>query len=405
MKRHLLIAVIFLPAGLLVGSTDSHGQCHYEVKLFQGPWCEPFGYPPIAAIGISEAGDVAGYYHSCVIGPEKAFVWTADAGLVTLNIPGASRSWAEDIAGQLVVGWFIDPNTEFINIAFVSDGISFVLIPPPPGGSQSAAFGVNESGQVVGSCSSGQSFLWQDGDLTLFGPFPLGSVTARDVNNLGQVVGWAGITSHLNPTARAFIWDDGDVTTLPAIPGGLTSVARAINDDGQVVGYGLVDAADLVVHPFIWSDGIMTDIGTLPGSTRCFAIDINDRGTVVGHCNDFEGQINVLRAFIWQNGQMIDLNDLISSKLGMKKAFAINNNGQITGEADGVIIGMLLRPVESPVGDINGDCQVEIVDFLLLLSNWGLCPPQGACVEDLDGDGLVGISDFLLLLANWTPTS
>ena len=53
------------------------------------------------------------------------------------------------------------------------------------------------------------------------------------------------------------------------------------------------------------------------------------------------------------------------------------------------------------MGDINGDCQVGIVDFLLLLGHWGVCPTQGACVQDVDGDGVVGIIDFLLLLANW----
>jgi len=73
-------------------------------------------------MGINEAGDVAGYYSSCDLGPERAFVWTADAGLVTLNIPGASRSWAEDISGQLIVGHFNDPDDEFSNVAFVSDG-------------------------------------------------------------------------------------------------------------------------------------------------------------------------------------------------------------------------------------------------------------------------------------------
>ena len=64
-------------------------------------------------------------------------------------------------------------------------------------------------------------------------------------------------------------------------------------------------------------------------------------------------------------------------------------------------MAVLLTPVESPVGDINGDCQVGIVDFLLLLGHWGVCPTQGACVEDVDGDGVVGIIDFLLLLMNW----
>jgi len=221
------------------------------------------------------------------------------------------------------------------------------------------------------------------------------------VNNLGQVVGHSGDPSHLKATARAYIWENGDVTTLNAIPGGLTSVGLAINDNGQVVGHGLIDAEELVTHPFIWSDGTMTDIGTLPGSSACFALDINDRGTVVGYCAEFEGQFNVQRAFIWQNGQMTDLNDVISWEFGMAKAWAINNNGQITGDAVGGGGALLLTPVESPVGDINGDCQVGIVDFLLLLSNWGLCPTQGACVADVDGDGVVGITDFLLLLTNW----
>ena len=156
---------------------------------------------------------------------------------------------------------------------------------------------------------------------------------------------------------RAFIWDDGEAVSLPAIPAGVTSLGFAINDDGQVVGYGLIEVPELTTHGFIWSDG-----------------------------------------------QMTDLNDLISPPFQVYRAWAINNSGQITGQG-GVGTGtmaVLLTPVESPVGDINGDCQVGIVDFLLLLSNWGLCPPQGACVEDLDGDGVVGIIDFLLLLTNWS---
>ena len=380
---------------------DAEAQCHYGVTLIQGPWCEPFEYPPTHGKGINEAGDVVGYYTSCDIGPEKAFVWTADSGFVTLNIPGANQAWAEDIAGQFVVGRFVDSDTEFTILAFVSDGVSLTPILPPPGDPLIEAFAVNESGQVVGRCSSGQSFLWQDGDLTLFGPFPPGWAEARDVNNLGQVVGWTGDPSHLKATARAFIWDDGEAVVLPAIPGGLTSVGHAINDNGQVVGSGLMEGPGVTTHAFIWSDGTMTDIGTLPGFSNCAAVDINDRGTVVGYCNNFEGQINVLSAFVWQNGQMTNLNDLFSSQFEMITAVAINNNGQITGDATGGFT-MLLGPLASPVGDINGDCQVGIVDFLLLLANWGFCPPQGACVADLDGDGFVGILDFLSLLANWT---
>ncbi len=100
---------------------DAEAQCEYEVSVAQGPWCgDVFEYPPTFGKAINEAGDVAGYYSSCDLGPDRAFVWTADAGLVTLSIPGASESKAEDVGGQLVVGFFNDPDDEFGTVAFVS---------------------------------------------------------------------------------------------------------------------------------------------------------------------------------------------------------------------------------------------------------------------------------------------
>ena len=51
--------------------------------------------------------------------------------------------------------------------------------------------------------------------------------------------------------------------------------------------------------------------------------------------------------------------------------------------------------------DIDGDSIVGIGDFLLVLAQWGPCPPE--CFADVDGDGDVGILDFLLVLADWGP--
>jgi len=53
------------------------------------------------------------------------------------------------------------------------------------------------------------------------------------------------------------------------------------------------------------------------------------------------------------------------------------------------------------VTDLDGDGEVGIVDFLVVLGSWGLCPPL--CQADVDGDGDVGILDFLLVLADWGP--
>ncbi len=52
------------------------------------------------------------------------------------------------------------------------------------------------------------------------------------------------------------------------------------------------------------------------------------------------------------------------------------------------------------LGDLDGDDEIDINDFLALLAAWGPNPGHAA---DLDNDGTVGIADFLLLLANWGP--
>jgi len=54
-------------------------------------------------------------------------------------------------------------------------------------------------------------------------------------------------------------------------------------------------------------------------------------------------------------------------------------------------------------GDVDQDGIVGIVDFLLVIGEWGACPdPPVACTADFDGDCEVGIVDLLIVLANWT---
>jgi hypothetical protein len=51
-----------------------------------------------------------------------------------------------------------------------------------------------------------------------------------------------------------------------------------------------------------------------------------------------------------------------------------------------------------PVGDINFDGVVDVLDFLELLAHWG----GAGGPADVNDDGVVNILDFLLVLANWT---
>ncbi len=54
-----------------------------------------------------------------------------------------------------------------------------------------------------------------------------------------------------------------------------------------------------------------------------------------------------------------------------------------------------------PLGDLDGDCNVGVLDLLQLLAAWGPCADCEDCPADLDGDCTVGILDLLALLANW----
>jgi probable HAF family extracellular repeat protein len=89
----------------------------------------------------------------------------------------------------------------------------------------------------------------------------------------------------------------------------------------------------------------MTDLGTLGGSLGS-ANGINDEGDIVGMATLAGGQEH---AFLYSNGAMRDLNDLIEPHPGwvLEEAHAINNRGQIVGEGTfgGQTRAFLLTPL------------------------------------------------------------
>jgi probable HAF family extracellular repeat protein len=194
------------------------------------------------------------------------------------------------------------------------------------GGGYSYANGINSSGQVVG-CSltsdySYHAFIWQNGVMTDLGTF--GSDTyAYGINDSGQVAGYSMIS---NGNYHAFIWQNGVMTDLGTLGGGYYNGSRAwgINNSGQVAGYSYTsDGSD---HFFIWQNGVMTDLGTL-GGTGSYVGGINDSGQVVGSYITSYGPYH---AFIWQNGVMTDLGTLGG---GYSYANGINNSGQVVGDS------------------------------------------------------------------------
>jgi hypothetical protein len=106
--------------------------------------------------------------------------------------------------------------------------------------------------------------------------------------------------------------------------------------------------------------------------------------------------------FLWQHGQMYDLNQLTSLDpgYGIQRAHAINNAGMIIADGYdplGHVVSFLLTPADRPLGDIDGDCDVAVSDLLFLLGDWG----KTNSPADINEDGIVNFWDLLILLSDW----
>lgn len=74
------------------------------------------------------------------------------------------------------------------------------------------------------------------------------------------------------------------------------------------------------------------------------------------------------------------------------------------GFRDAAGLEMTVEIVDEPrpkLGDLNNDGFVNGFDLLILLGQWGMCPPRGECDADLNDDGSVDGFDLLILLSNW----
>jgi uncharacterized membrane protein len=190
----------------------------------------------------------------------------------------------------------------------------------------SVAFGVNNSGQVVGFSGSG-SFLWSGGTLTILNP-PAGwdLFWARGVNDSGQIVG----SYYADGRYHGFLLSGGRYTTLD-LPGSVNTLAFGINNAGQVVGrYDSFDRPGRnSTSGFLLENGSyrMLDV---PGSLGTLPYGINNTGQVVGlYYPDLTGNPH---GFLF-DGSNYTRSDVPGSSYTY--AFGINDSGQIVGLYDG----------------------------------------------------------------------
>ncbi len=203
------------------------------------------------------------------------------------------------------------------------------------GGPGSSAFGVNDTGVVVGASDlpdgTFHAFVWENGVMTDLGTLGGEVSTAFSVNNAGVVVGRAKNAAGVDRAVRWFkdgqgVWQIEDLGTLNGDNSGFGWATR-INNAGQIVGYA---TAGQPYHAFIWENGVMTDVGTLDYTGNLAysqALGISDSGQVVGFAYRVLGGPE--HGFVTVNGRQEDITPAFSFSLA--QGHNINTAGVIGG--------------------------------------------------------------------------
>lgn len=234
-----------------------------------------------SALDINGNGQIVGW-SSLPNGDTRAFLWSPGTGMRSLGTLGGENS----------VAYGINDRGEVVGTSQLSNRLWRAFLWSPTGGMRdlgalsglnSEALDINESGVVVGTdntTGSKRAFVWTEvgGMRYLALSAEGGTSAAYGINNAGDIVGWTSRCFSCSGTAAH--WNAVGVYTQihPPFFGNPESRALDINDAGQVVGYAYGNRA----RPFIWPapDGLQPACLLSGGDGR--AQGISNTGRIVG---------------------------------------------------------------------------------------------------------------------------
>jgi N-acetylmuramoyl-L-alanine amidase len=250
------------------------------------------------------------------------------SAFTTIDVPNATTGTAAygiNNAGQ-IVGFFGNASGGhgFLREA---GGTTWTTIDVPNTTNGTQAFGINDTGQIVGIFvdASGQYGFLREAGGTMWTTIDGPNTFAYGINNSGQIVG----SYLIGAGYHGFLRGAGGTsfsTIDPPNPGTHSVEARGINNAGQIVGR-FIDGSGFH-HGFLRDAGGTFTTIDYPGQVATYAYGINDTGQIVGIFLD--ATTGLWRSFLRDAGGTFITIDVPNATTGTQ-AWGINNAGQIVG--------------------------------------------------------------------------
>ena len=374
------------------GPNVNHAFKHVHGKTIDLGALEPSFQNCSDALGINNRGEIAGQSSISTIDPllgtdeVRAVVWK-DGTIYDLGTFGGNEASASSInnRGQVagfalndipdpysIFGFFFNGSSNSTQTrAFIWENGKLKDL-GTLGGSDAQAFpgNINEKGQLPGvsylndiptitGLPPVHPFLWDGRKMIDMGSLGGDFGFPVQLTNRGEAIGIGLLKDDV--AQHGFLWSNGVMHDLGTL-GGTIGEANAINEKGEVVGDAYFPG-DTVRHALLWRNGNRKDLGVLPGDICSAAWWINAQGQVIGN----SGQCGFgIRSFIWENGEIANLNDLVTPKsdVVLDEAIMIADTGEIAinglppGCDNGDVCGHPYLLI--PVGDADDDLSAKI---------------------------------------------